>query len=129
MQLAPSAITLPQGREGLHLLRLLVYAWINQPSGNVDIDTIKWEAEPAIYDGPLTMRIKNGQVSEEVVAVEGRSITWWVNEDGTGLCYFDACDASDDLKSNPQLVERLELEQTPWKPRFLRTKHGLVQMK
>ncbi|KAK5311997.1 hypothetical protein LTR93_011510 [Exophiala xenobiotica] len=140
MQLAPCAITLPQGREGLHSLRLIVYAWINQPCSGANIDAIKWEAEPAIYDGPLTMRIKNGQVSEEGVAVEGRSLTWWVNEDGTGLCYFDACDASgrkrswisfvlDDLKSNPKLVERLELEQTPWEPRFLRTKHGLVHMK
>ncbi|KAK5203015.1 hypothetical protein LTR41_011239 [Exophiala xenobiotica] len=140
MQLAPSANSLPQGRAGLHSLRLIIYAWINQPCISVDVHIIKWEAELVIYDGPLTMRIKDEQVSKEGVLVEGRPLTWWVYEDGSGVCCFDVKDASgrkrrwirfvlDELKLHPELVTRLELESTPWKPHFVRSKHGIAQIR
>ncbi|KAK5290551.1 hypothetical protein LTR99_011072 [Exophiala xenobiotica] len=121
----------PEGRQALHSLRLIVYAWVSLPYNE---SQKKWEAKPVIYEGPVTVRSKDGHVDKDGEAIEGKLLTWFIYGDGSGHFLFKSYGMKqligftvEKLISDPKLVELLELGHEPWKPIFVRSSNGLTQ--
>ena len=131
MGMAPYIRSSLEGRKGLHSLRSIVYAWVSLPYNEAQK---KWEAKPVIYDGPVTVRSKDGHVDKDGEALEGKLLTWFVYGDGSGHFHFKSYGMErwigftvEELISDPQLVELLEMAHEPWKPIFVRSSNGLTQ--
>ncbi|KAJ9493355.1 hypothetical protein H2202_011173 [Exophiala xenobiotica] len=131
MAIAPCIKLSPEGRQALHSLRLIVYAWVGLPYNETQK---KWEAKPVIYDGPATVRSKDGLVDKDGEALEGKLQTWFVYGDGSGYFHFKSYGIEqwirftvEELISDPKLVELLDLGHEPWKPIFVRSSNGITQ--
>ncbi len=117
-----------EGRQALHSLRLIVYAWVSLPYNET---RKKREAQPVIYSGPITVRSKDGHVDGE--ALEGKLQTWFVYGDRSGSFLFKSYGMErwirftvEELISDPMLVELLELGHEPWKSIYVRSSNRLT---